>query len=413
MKVLLGVTGGIAAYKAAELVRALQQRGVDVQVAMTASAEEFVRPLTFAALSGHPVLNSLWSDTGTSPQQPRTRSQTSPSSTSPSRSRSTRSSSPPPPPTPSPASPTASPTTCSPPLYLATTAPVLLAPAMNVNMWEHPATQANVRLLEDRGAHIVAPGSGYLACGMTGGGRLAEVETIADAVARRCSLPQPGPRRPDHPHHRRRHPRTHRRRPLPRQPLQRQDGPRPRRRSRLPAALTSCWSQHPRCPRPPALKIIRVATTAEMRAAVLAHLPQATMVIKAAAVADFRPAAAEPGKLRRGSRHDTHARTHRGHPRRGPRAIAAPARSSIGFAAEAEDVLANGRRKLLRKGVDALVVNDVSRAGTGFDSERNAGWWLTPDATVELPESSKRAMAERILTLAAGLSAAHPASPRK
>ena len=172
MKVLVGVCGGIAAYKAAELVRALQSRGADVRVAMTRSAEEFVRPLTFAALSGHPVYGSLWEPAEeergiehiTVAQEiealviaPATANMLAKLaqgladdfiSTA----------------------------------YLATRARVVVAPAMNVNMWEHAATQANVRVLEARGATVVAPGAGYLACGMTGGGRLAEVEAIVEAV---------------------------------------------------------------------------------------------------------------------------------------------------------------------------------------------------------------------------------------
>src|ERR1700722_5114152 len=176
MKVLLGVTGGIAAYKAAELVRALQQRGIDVQVAMTASAEEFIRPLTFAALTGHPVLGSLWQPDPASPDQTfdiehiAIAQQIDALVVAPATANTLAKL----------AHGLADDLLST--VYLATRVPVLIAPAMTVNMWDHPATQANLRTLEQRGAQIIPPGAGYLACGMTGGARLAEVETIAEAV---------------------------------------------------------------------------------------------------------------------------------------------------------------------------------------------------------------------------------------
>ena len=176
MKIALGVSGGIAAYKSAEIVRLLQDRGIRVQVVMTRAAQEFVRPLTFAALSGEKVITDLFG------------------------------------PDDSPANVESAiehiavaqaidallvaPATADviakfaqgiandflSTLYLATTAPVVVAPAMNVNMWNHPATQANLEILRKRGVRIVEPGSGYLACGMTGPGRLAENEAIVAAV---------------------------------------------------------------------------------------------------------------------------------------------------------------------------------------------------------------------------------------
>ena len=184
MRVLLGVTGGIAAYKAAELVRLLQQRGIDVQVAMTPSAEEFVRPLTFAALTGHPVPGSLW--------QPATQSDSANFDIEHIAIAQEIDSL------------VIAPCTANTlaklangladdlisTVYLATQAPVFIAPAMNVNMWNHPATQANLETLEARGAQIIAPESGYLACGMTGGGRLADLETIAEAIVTRLTRAQ-------------------------------------------------------------------------------------------------------------------------------------------------------------------------------------------------------------------------------
>src|SRR5208282_3013017 len=176
MKIALGVSGGIAAYKAAEIVRLLQDRGIRVQVVMTRAAQEFVRPLTFAALSGDKVVTDLF---GSDDSQANVESaiehiaiaQTIDALL-------------------------VAPATADvlakfaqgiandflSTLYLATTAPVVVAPAMNVNMWNHPATQANLEILRKRGVRVVEPGSGYLACGMTGAGRLAENETIVAEV---------------------------------------------------------------------------------------------------------------------------------------------------------------------------------------------------------------------------------------
>src|SRR6201996_947714 len=179
MKVALGVTGGIAAYKAAEIVRLLQDRGIRVQVIMTDSAQEFVRPLTFAALSGEKVITGMFSrDAGAEPNidsaiehiavaqaidalvvAPATADLLAKFAQGIANDFLTT-------------------------LYLATKAPVVVAPAMNVNMWNHPATQANLAVLRSRGVGIVEPDSGYLACGMTGPGRLARNEDIVNAALR-------------------------------------------------------------------------------------------------------------------------------------------------------------------------------------------------------------------------------------
>jgi len=177
MKVALGVCGGIAAYKAAEIVRLLQDRGIRVQVIMTNSAQQFVRPLTFAALSGEKVITGMFNrDAGAEPNidsaiehiavaqsidalvvAPATADLLAKFAQGIANDFLTT-------------------------LYLATTAPVVVAPAMNVNMWEHPATQQNLETLRKRGVKIVEPGSGYLACGMTGPGRLAENEAVVAAA---------------------------------------------------------------------------------------------------------------------------------------------------------------------------------------------------------------------------------------
>src|SRR6201998_4751575 len=177
MRVALGVSGGVAAYKAAELVRRLQQEGMDVQVVMTRSAQEFVTPLTFAALTGQKVITDMFGDSGAGPANvesaiehiavshridllliaPATADILGKLSHGIADDFLTT-------------------------LYLATKAPVMVAPAMNVNMWEHTATQENIASLRARGVHVVNPDEGYLACGMTGAGRLAATETIAQKV---------------------------------------------------------------------------------------------------------------------------------------------------------------------------------------------------------------------------------------
>src|SRR6202008_42799 len=177
MKVALGVTGGIAAYKAAEIVRLLQDRGIRVQVIMTRAAQEFVRPLTFAALSGEKVITSIFASG--EDHEPNIDSAIEHIAVAQSID-----------------ALLVAPATADvlahfaqgiasdflTTLYLAPTAPVIVAPAMNVNMWNHPATQANVEILRRRGVKIVEPDSGYLACGMIGPGRLAANESIVAAV---------------------------------------------------------------------------------------------------------------------------------------------------------------------------------------------------------------------------------------
>jgi len=213
MRVTVGVSGGIAAYKAAELVRALQRQALEVHVVMTAAAGKFIQPLTFAALTGHKVITSLWdewdSDQATTEQngiEHIGEAQWADALV-------------------------VAPATANilaefahgiaddflSALYLATAAPVLVAPAMNVNMWEHPATQANLEILRRRGVRVVEPGTGELACGMVGAGRMAEPEAIADAVLSALGRRNPAGDR-------RWNARGSRPGALSRQPLQRQDG---------------------------------------------------------------------------------------------------------------------------------------------------------------------------------------------
>ena len=280
-------------------------------------------------------------------------------------------------------------------LYLATTAPVILAPAMNVRMWEHPATQANVALLVERGARIVPPATGELACGMVGAGRLAPVESIVETVlsvlhhsndlaGETILITAGGTREAVDPV---------------RFLGNRSSGKtgyalaEAARRRGARVVLVSA----PTALRPPAgVECVQVITAQQMRDAVFAHLDQATIVIKAAAVADYRPRARAEQKLKRSGplvlelepTEDILAEIVR---RRAPGVLV------IGFAAETENVLTHGRDKLLRKGADAIVLNDVSREGVGFDADRNAATFLTGATAIDLPEMAKSALADRIL----------------
>jgi len=388
MKIALGVSGGIAAYKAAEIVRLLQDRGIRVQVVMTRAAQEFVRPLTFAALSGDKVVTDLF---GSDDSQANVESaiehiaiaQTIDALL-------------------------VAPATADvlakfaqgiandflSTLYLATTAPVVVAPAMNVNMWNHPATQANLEILRKRGVRVVEPGSGYLACGMTGAGRLAENETIvaevlaalgaAQDLAGETVLITAGP--------------TREKIDPVRYLTNRSSGRMGyalaeaalRRGARVllvsgPTSITA----------PGAAELTLVETAEEMRAAVFKLFPESTVLIKTAAVADFRPRATVAQKIKR----------------KGPMTLELEPTADIlaelarhkksqivvGFAAETENILENARKKLSSKSLDAIVVNDVSRQGVGFDSDRNAVTIISHDEVIEVPETSKWEVAQHVL----------------
>jgi phosphopantothenoylcysteine decarboxylase/phosphopantothenate--cysteine ligase len=394
MKVTVGVSGGIAAYKAAELVRALQRQALDVHVVMTAAAQQFIAPLTFASLTGHKVITGLWpSSSGEAGSE---EAELDSSIEHIGEAQSTEAL-------------VVAPATAHvlarfahgladdflTTLYLATRAPVIVAPAMNVNMWEHPATRANMEILESRGVRIVPPESGPLACGMTGSGRLAEPEVIVEAVLGQL----------------------HRRNDLAGEViLVTAAGTREaidpvrflgnRSSGKMGYAVAEEAQRRgarvvlvsgPSSLRPPAnCELVSVVSADEMRRAVLSRLDQTTIVVKAAAVADYRPRVLAEQKMKR----------------TGPITIEfeptedilrevvlskRPGTLVIGFAAETENLLEQGRSKLLRKGADAIVLNDVSRPGLGFDSDRNAATFLTPKTAIELPEMTKHELASRIL----------------
>jgi phosphopantothenoylcysteine decarboxylase / phosphopantothenate---cysteine ligase len=388
VKIALGVSGGIAAYKAAEIVRLLQDRGIRVQVIMTQAAQEFIRPLTFAALSGEKVITGMFA---AEEQTPNIDSAVEHIALAQSID-----------------SLLVAPATADilakfaqgvandflTTLYLATTAPVVVAPAMNVNMWNHPATQANIEILKKRGVKVVDPGEGYLACGMTGSGRLAENASIVAAVLESLGASQDflgetvlitaGPTREKI------------------DPVRYLTN---RSSGRMGYALAEAALRRgarvllvsgPTALKPPsAAELTWVESAEEMRQAVLALLPQASVVIKTAAVSDYRPKSVSGQKIKRAGAMSVELEPtadilaelvhHR------------QAQIIVGFAAESENVLENARRKLLAKSLDAVVVNDISHEGVGFDSDRNAVTILTHQEVVDVPVTSKWEVAQRVL----------------
>lgn len=397
MKIALGVTGGVAAYKAAELVRRLQDEGLDVQVVMTRAAQEFITPLTFAALTGKRVITEMFGADSAAPANiesaiehmavaqridllvvaPATADILSKFvhgaaddflST----------------------------------LYLATKAPVVVAPAMNVNMWEHPATQESLSGLRARGVHVVDPDEGYLACGMTGAGRLAATETIVRRVcdvlglrkdlAGQTVLITAGPTREDL------------------DPVRFLTN---RSSGKMGYALaeaavrrgahTVLVSGPVDLDAPAGVDWVPVRSTEEMRSAVVARSPEATIIIMAAAVADYRPAAVHANKIKRSEGRVTLDLE--------PTAdiLAELGRTKgqavlIGFAAETRNLIDNARDKLQRKGADMIVANDVTQEGAGFDTDTNIVTLVLRDGRdIAIPKMSKREVADKILDQAIAL----------
>ena len=391
MRVTVGVCGGIAAYKAAELVRALQRQALEVHVVMTAAATKFIQPLTFASLTGHKVITSLWDEWDTAEA---TAEQNGIEHIGEAQWAEAL---------------VVAPATANilakfahgiaddflTTMYLATRAPVLVAPAMNVNMWEHPATLANLEILKQRGVRVIEPGSGSLACGMVGAGRMAEPEAIADAVlnalgrrhdlAGEIVLVTAGGTR---------------------EALDPVRFIGNRSSGKMGYALADAAQSRgarvilisgPTMLHPPAhCEVIKVTTADQMRRAVMERLPEATLVIKAAAVADYRPVNVADQKLKRtgpimlelAPTEDILAEVVR---------CRKPGQLIVGFAAETENRMENGRAKLLRKGADAIVVNTVTGDGVGIEADSNSATFLTLTTAIELPEMPKRNLADRIL----------------
>jgi phosphopantothenoylcysteine decarboxylase/phosphopantothenate--cysteine ligase len=391
MKIALGVTGGVAAYKAAELVRRLQQEKLDVQVVMTPGAREFITPLTFAAITGKKVITEMFGAEESGPANVESAIEhiavaqridlllVAPATadilgkfahgiaedflgT----------------------------------LYLATKAPVIVAPAMNVNMWEHPATQANLATLRARGVHVVDPDEGYLACGMTGAGRLAATETISQKVfevlgirrdlAGKTVLVTAGPTR---------------------EALDPVRFLTNRSSGKMGYAVAEAAirrgarviliSGPTELKIPEAAEWVPVNTAEEMRGAVRDRSHEADIVIMAAAVADYRPSAASASKLKRSeglltleleATPDILAELGR----------EPSTRILVGFAAETGDIAVNARTKLSRKGADMIVANDVTQEGAGFDTDTNiVTLFLRDGRDIALPKMAKLDVANRIL----------------
>lgn len=394
MRIILGITGGIAAYKAADLARALIREGHEVQAVLTRSAEEFVSAATFASLTGRKVLTNLFEPSAAIEHidvaQANDLLLVAPATANilaefahglAGGFLST--------------------------LYLAFRGPVILAPAMNTNMWEHEATRANLETLRRRGHVIVEPGVGLLACGTFGAGRLAENDAILDAVRRTIDpvvrdlegetvLITAGPTQE------------------PIDPVRfisnRSSG---RMGYALAQAALDRGAQVVLVSGPVALDpprgagMVRVRTAAEMRDAVFSRLAPATIVIMCAAVADFRPAAPANRKIKKNGAPlslelepvvDILAELGK---TPGPRLL-------VGFAAETDHVVDYARRKLAEKNCDMIVANRVGVAGSGFESETNeVSLVLRGGEVVDVPRAPKRDIADRILSQAVRLR--HPA----
>jgi phosphopantothenoylcysteine decarboxylase/phosphopantothenate--cysteine ligase len=381
-RILLGVTGGIAAYKAVILTRLLRLRGASVRVVMTRSAERFVGPATFAALSEHRVYTDLWEEPGVV-LHVRLAHETDLAVVVPATANVIAKL----------AQGIADDLLTS--TLLEASCPIVVAPAMHSGMWEHPATQTNIATLAERGVRIVGPVSGSLAAGDDGMGRMSEPEDILDAIAgvlveagelsgRRIVVTAGPTWEPIDP--------------------VRFVGNRSTGKMGF-AVAAEAFSRGadvtlvvgPGTVEPPeGPAVVRVTTAEEMRDGVLAAVADADALVMAAAVADFRPADPSSAKLKK----------EEGAPRvelvPTPDILAelGTARGDlvlVGFAAETQDVEAAGREKLRRKGVDLLIANEVGREGTGFGSDTNRAAILAADGTDEpLREWQKRELATAI-----------------
>ena len=385
--VLVGVSGGIAAYKSAELVRQLQQLGATVRVIMTRGAHEFITELTLQALSGNPVHTELldpkaelgmghielarWADVLVA--APATADLLARLAAGRADDLLTT-------------------------VALATAAPLLLAPAMNQQMWRDKATTANVATLAARGHTLVGPASGEQACGDVGPGRMEEPAVIAAAVARlfdtgllegRRVVITAGPTREaldpvrfisNH--------------------SSGKMGYALAQASIDAGARTTLVSGPVNLQAPEHARVVAVESAAEMLDQCLQLLPDCDIFIACAAVADYRPAAVEQQKIKKGPEQISLLLV------RNPDIVATVAASdqrpfTVGFAAETHELLAHARDKMARKGLDMIIANDVSDRSIGFNSDNNQATVLWPDGEQTLPLSNKSAIARQIIALIA------------
>ncbi|TDA65707.1 MAG: bifunctional phosphopantothenoylcysteine decarboxylase/phosphopantothenate--cysteine ligase CoaBC [Clostridia bacterium] len=382
--ILMGITGSVAAYKSAELVSQLVKCGAQVEVVLTRAAQEFVSPLTFASLTGRQTWTEMFAPGPTPIPHIRLAEQAEAVLIAPATAHVVGRL----------AHGLADDLLTT--LVLATRAPVIVAPAMNVQMYRHRAVQDNLERLKALGYHVMAPGSGWLACGAVGEGRLPEPETIlavleevlgagTELSGRKVLITAGGTREPLDP--------------------VRYIGNRSSGKMGYAVAevalemgaevvlITAPTALAP----PSGAVVIPVETAAEMYQAVLEHFPGVDIVFKAAAVADYRPVKAASQKIKK-----------QGQPlivelaptpdilaelgRRKTRQIL------VGFAAETHDLLDSGQRKLAEKNLDLLVANDVTRPGAGFGSDTNIVTLIFADGSVkELPQLGKKEVARRIL----------------
>ena len=384
-RILLGVTGSIAAYKAVELLRELMKREAEVQVVMTEAATRFVAPLTFETLSRQPVLLDMFtlaygSQIGHIAATARADLFVIAPVTANTIAKLTHG--------------LADDFLTN--IYLASRCPILLAPAMDTDMYQHAAVQENLARLRERGNHVVGPASGELASGLVGPGRLVEPAEIVEAIEKllvpsgdltgEVVLVTAGPTR---------------------EPLDPVRYISNRSSGKMGYAVADAAVRRgarvilvsgPTALDPPReAQVVPVETAQEMYEAVLGHLDAATVVIKAAAVADYRPKQVAREKIKKDERvpevtlestPDILAEVGR---RKGRRIL-------VGFAAETQDLVANARKKLQRKNLDLMVANDVSQPGAGFDADTNVVKILDADGGVEeLPLQSKGSVADRIL----------------
>ena len=383
-RIVVAVCGGIAAYKSAELVRCLRQAGAEVRVVMTEAAQQFITPMTLQTLSGHRVYRDLldpeaeaamghielarWADLVViAPATAHTLARLAHGLADDLLST----------------------------LCLATRAPLMVAPAMNQQMWAHPATKANVRQLRDRGVELLGPAEGEQACGEWGPGRMVEPEEIVEAVAARFGsrgaldgvkvVVTAGPTREAID-------------PV-RYITNRSSG---KMGYAVAAAAVAAGAEvvlvsgPTMLPIPPGVEGIAVESAQEMAAAVTAHMDDCQIFIATAAVADYRPAEVADRKIKKREAQLSLALT------RNEDILASVAARpngpfTVGFAAETEDVERYARAKLEAKGLDMIAANRVGQPGSGFDAEYNALTLIWPGGRAELPMADKRVLAQQLM----------------
>ncbi len=392
-RVLLCVTGGIAAYKACEVLRGLQKAGCDVRVAMTESARRFVGEVTFEALSGAPVAFDLfghaesaiphiqlsgWADVAlVCPCTANVMAKVAHGIAD----------------------------DCVSATLLACDVPVLVAPAMNTRMWENPATQDNLATLEARGVSLVLPAEGRLACGDVGTGKLASVDEIVDATLGELWAARNG-------------------RPLAGRSVVITAGPTHEaidpvrfianassgkmgyalaRAARDAGASVTLVSGPVALAAPHDVEVVRVTCAAQMLEATCRAFEGADVAILAAAVADYTPASPADHKLKKAHEHLDTVELVETADILATVSAAKGCRVVVGFAAETNDLVANATAKLSRKGCDMIVANDVSRAESTFGSDTNRVTLVTPDGSEQLELMSKDDVAHAIVCRVAGL----------